>query len=71
MKKLKSDQIEIMFKDASKPKICNNVVTVYTKGGLICIEYKSGLIIKYPPENIWSIAQYHQPHYGSTNPNDC
>ena len=65
MQKLKPGQIEIIFKDASKPKICNKVVTVYTKGGLVCIEYDGGLILKYPAGNIWSIAQQHEPHYGS------
>jgi hypothetical protein len=60
-------KIEIIFTSASTPKICKDVFSVYTKGGLLCVQYKDGLIIKYPLCNVFSVAQYHKPHLGSTH----
>ena len=59
-------KIEILFYSASAPKICKNVDTVYTKGGLLCVQYKDRLIVKYPLLNIFSVAHYHGNHLGST-----
>lgn len=58
--------IEIIFISSSTPKKCKNVEAVYTKGGLLCIQYKDRLLIKYPLCNIFSVANYHKPHLGST-----
>ncbi len=60
-------KIEIIFNSTSTPKICKNVVAVYTKGGLLCIQYKDRLIMKYPLCNVFSVANYHKPHLGSTH----
>ena len=59
-------KIEILFHSASTPKICKNVDTVYTKGGLLCVQYKDRLIVKYPLLNIFSVAHYHGRHLGTT-----
>lgn len=59
-------KIEILFHTASAPKICRGVETVYTKGDLLCVQYKDRLIVKYPLLNIFSVAHYHGHHLGST-----
>jgi len=59
-------KIEILFHTSSTPKICREVVAVYTKGALLCIQYKSRLIVKYPLCNIFSVAHKHGPHLGTT-----
>ena len=59
-------KIEIIFHSSSTPKECENVVAVYTKGDLLCVEYKDGLIMKYPLCNVFSIGSYHHNHLGST-----
>lgn len=58
--------IEIIFHTTSTPKKCKNVDAVYTKGGLVCVQYKNRLIVKYPLCNVFSIASYHGKHLGST-----
>lgn len=58
-------KIEIIFQSASTPKKCEDVVTVYTKGGLLCIQYANGLIVKYPLCNIFSVSHYHGTHLGT------
>lgn len=63
-------QIEIIFHTASSPKVCKDVDTVYTKGGLLCIQHTGGLLMKYPLLNVFSIAQYHGKHLGTTRTND-
>lgn len=57
--------IEILFHSSSTPKPCKNVVAVYTKGGLLCVEYADRMIVKYPLCNVFSVAGKHQPHWGS------
>jgi len=42
------------------------VDTVYTKGDLLCIQYKDGMIVKYPLRNVFSVAGMHGSHWGST-----
>ena len=59
-------QVEIIFHTTSTPKKCNKVDAVYTKGNLVCIQHKDGLLMKYPLCNVFSIASYHRPHLGST-----
>ncbi len=58
-------RVEIIFRDSTKPKIVE-VDDVYPKGGMLCMQYSNGLIVKYPLENIFSIAHQHGPHLGST-----
>lgn len=59
-------EIEIIFHTSSAPKKCKDVVAVYTKDGLLCVEHKNKLIMKYPLCNVFSIASYHHNHLGST-----
>lgn len=56
-------QVEIIFKDAAKPKQidCDNV---YTKGEMLCIRQKD-YIYKYPLMNIFSVCHKHGCHIGS------
>lgn len=56
-------QVEIIFKDATKPKQidCDNV---YTKGEMLCIRQKD-YIYKYPLMNIFSVCHKHGCHIGS------
>ena len=63
-------KIEIIFHTSSRPKICNDVDEVYTKGELLCVQHKDGLIMKYPLLNVFSIASYHNKHLGSTRSNN-
>ena len=50
---------------SSTPKVveCD---AVYTKGGLLCVQQPSGLIVGYPLCNVFSVAWMHQPHKGTT-----
>jgi hypothetical protein len=59
--------IEIVFNSSSTPKKCKKVIAVYTKGALLCVQYKDGLIMKYPLCNVFSIGGYHKSHLGSTH----
>lgn len=59
-------KVEIVFCSASTPKKCKDVTTVYTKSELLCIEYESGLIVKYPLCNVFSISHQHKNHLGTT-----
>jgi len=59
-------KIEIIFHSSSTAKKCVDVIAVYTKSDLLCVEYKNGLIMKYPLCNIFSVAGYHHNHLGST-----
>ena len=61
--------IEIIFHSASTPKKVSEVRTLYTKGGLLCVQMEDGLIIKYPLMNIFSVAHYHGEHLGTTAKN--
>ena len=63
---MKTDEIEILFHTSSAPKKCKNVEAVYTKDALLCVQYKDGLIVKYPLVNVFSVASFHGPHLGST-----
>jgi len=60
---------EIIFISSSTPKTVD-AATIYTKGGLLCIELvpdRDGqtLILKYPLCNIFHIAHYHGEHLGT------
>ena len=59
-------KIEIIFHTSSTPKKCTKVEAVYTKGGLLVVQYQDGLMVKYPLCNVFSIAGYHTCHLGST-----
>jgi hypothetical protein len=62
------DAIEIIFHTASRPKVHQNTLSVYTKGGLLCVELddEEQTIMKYPLCNVFSVAQSHKPHRGTT-----
>lgn len=57
---------EIIFHTSSTPKIVKKVHAIYTKGELLCVQMKDGLIVKYPLLNVFSVAHYHGKHLGST-----
>jgi len=59
-------KIEILFHTSSSPKIVKKVKAVYTKDALVCVQLKSGLIIKYPLLNIFSISHYYGKHLGTS-----
>jgi len=56
--------IEILFKDASAPKIIEGASTAFTKGDFYCIRVGE-LLIKYPMVNIFSVCHLHGEHLGS------
>lgn len=61
--------IEIIFISSSTPKKID-AAAVYTKGGLLCIEWMPdeegrALITKYPLLNIFHVAHYHGDHLGT------
>ena len=58
-------KVEIMFHSSSTPKKVE-VEKTYTKGDFFCTQYKDGLIVKYPLLNIFSVANYHGDHLGTT-----
>jgi hypothetical protein len=72
--------IEILFHTSSAPKIIENVQAVYTKDGLLCIQYHGvytgtipkykgyvGIwILKYPLCNVFHVFGPHGDH-GGTN----
>jgi hypothetical protein len=58
-------EVEIIFMSASTPKIIDAAVGPYTKGNLLCVEDKNGMILKYPLCNIFSVSHKHQKHNGS------
>ena len=57
---------EIIFHSSSSPKSIENIVAIYTKGSLLCIQLENRLIIKYPLINIFSICHEHGKHLGSS-----
>jgi len=59
-------KIEILFHTSSSPKTLKKVAAVYTKDALLCIQLKSGLIIKYPLLNIFSVCHMHGQHLGTS-----
>ena len=56
--------IEIIFKDSSKPKHIEGASDMYTKAGFCCIRVGE-YIFKYPMENIFSVCHKHGFHWGS------
>jgi hypothetical protein len=59
-------EVEILFHTSSSPKRIKNVVAVYTKGGLLCVQRNDRIIIKYPLCNVFQIAHKHGAHVGSS-----
>ena len=57
-------KIEILFKDASVPKIIEGASTAFTKGDFYCVRV-GNLLIKYPMINIFSVCHLHGDHLGS------
>jgi len=57
-------ELEVIFKDSSKPKRFENADDLYTKGKFCCIRV-GDMIIKYPLRNIFSIVHPHGFHWGS------
>lgn len=62
-------KVQIIFTTAAKPKIVE-VDDVYTKGGLLCLQYPDGMIVKYPLGNIWSVCHMHGQHMESERNKD-
>ncbi len=58
-------KLEIIFQNASTPLVRDDVEAVYTKGSLLCVQLKDGLILKYPLVNVFSVAHRHQSHLGT------
>ena len=61
--------VEIIFNQSSTPKRVD-AEAVYTKDGLLCVEWvkdKNGktLITKYPLCNVFHVAHYHGDHLGT------
>ncbi len=59
-------KIEIIFHSSSTPKVHEDTYAVYTKDALLCVQLESGLIMKYPLLNVFSIAHVHGNHLGTT-----
>lgn len=59
-------KVDIMFHSTSAPKMCDNIDSVYTKGELLCVQHSNGLLMKYPLLNVFSVAQFHMKHLGTT-----
>lgn len=59
-------RIEIIFHTAGRPKVHDNVYSLYTKGDFLCVHLEDDLIMKYPLNNIFSVAHYHADHLGTT-----
>lgn len=59
-------RVEIIFHTSSTPKVIRKAYAVYTKGGLLCVQLKGGMIVKYPLCNVFSVAHKHGRHKGST-----
>ena len=57
---------EIIFHTAGRPKIHEDVYSIYTKGDMLCVHLENDLIIKYPLCNVFSVAHQHAPHLGTT-----
>ena len=66
MEEDKTNYVEIIFHTSSTPKKMDDVYAVYTKDGLLCIQHNNGLIMKYPLCNVFSVAQWHKNHAGTT-----
>ena len=57
---------EILFHTSSTPKVFEDVYAIYTKDALLCVHLMTGLIVKYPLMNVFSISHMHGEHLGST-----
>ncbi len=60
-------KVEILFHTSSTPKTMDDVLAIYTKGGLLCIQRSKYLIERYPLCNVFSVTNFHQPHLGCEN----
>lgn len=64
--------VHIIFQSADDDKVHRNVIHSYTKGGMrrFLLDEKGPdgglLLMKYPLANIFSEANTHRKHYGST-----
>jgi hypothetical protein len=63
---MNENKVEILYHTSSAPKVLEDCIAVYTKGGLLCCQLSNGLILKYPLVNVFSVAQYHGRHLGTT-----
>ena len=59
-------EIEIIFHNSSTPKKIKNAKQLYTKGEMVCVQLNDGWIVRYPLLNIFSVANRHQYHIGTT-----
>jgi len=59
-------KVEVLFHSSSTPKIIKDAVSVYTKGLFVCVQKKSGLILKWPESNVFQVAHMHGMHEGSS-----
>jgi len=58
-------KVQILFHTSSTPKKIKKVYAVYTKDQLLCVQLKSGLILKYPLLNVFCVSHKHGKHHGS------
>ena len=59
-------EVEIIFHSSSTPKKITNAAQLYTKGQMVCVQLDDGWIIRYPLVNIFSVANKHENHIGTT-----
>jgi hypothetical protein len=59
-------EVEIIFHSSSTPKRIKNAKQLYTKGEMLCIQLDDGWIVRYPLVNIFSVANKHEKHIGTT-----
>jgi hypothetical protein len=57
---------EILFHTSSTPKVFEDVYAIYTKDVLLCVHLMTGLIVKYPLMNVFSVSHMHGEHMGTT-----
>lgn len=63
---MKTFEVEILFHTSSSPKRMKDVVAVYTKDSLLCVQRSCGMIVKYPLLNIFQISHMHGQHSNSS-----
>ena len=59
-------EVEIIFHSSSTPKRIKNATQLYTKGQMVCVQLSDGWIIRYPLVNVFSVANKHEYHEGTT-----
>lgn len=49
--------VKIELKETSQKLIFFDVINTYTKGLLFCVYQDSGIVVKFPLDNIWRITE--------------